>query len=86
MIPITSEFMDGCEVYNGNPRHNSRNDEADEFAVKNGLLKLSGSDCHESTDVAQGGIVINKCPVSARELIDEVIAGNVRLIKDGVVM
>jgi len=84
MVQITSEFMDGCEVYNGNPRHNSRNDEADEYAAQNGLIKLSGSDCHQSEDVAQGGIVINKRPTSTRELIDEVIAGNVRLIKNGV--
>jgi predicted metal-dependent phosphoesterase TrpH len=83
MIPMTGKFIDGCEVYNGNPRHDSRNDAADEYAAKNNLHKLSGSDCHEAEDAAQGGIILNKYPASARELIDEVIAKNVRLIKNG---
>ena len=83
MIQITSEFVDGYEVYNGNPRHNSRNDTADEYAAQNNLLKLSGSDCHEREDVAQGGIILNRRPASVHELMDEVISGNVKLIKNG---
>jgi len=86
MVAITSEFMDGCEVYNGNPRHNSHNDSSDEFATQNGLHKLSGSDCHQPEDAARGGVIINKHPLTSRELIDEVIAGNARLIKDGVII
>lgn len=85
MVAIGSEYMDGCEIYNGNPRHNSRNDEAEKFAEQNNLLKLSGSDCHEKEDAARGGMLLNKLVTSTQELVDEVIAGRVSLIKDGVV-
>ncbi len=53
-------FIDGAEVYNGNPRHNSRNDMAMEFANKNKLIKLSGSDFHQIEDLGRGGIVIDE--------------------------
>lgn len=53
-------YLDGIEVVNGNLRHNSHNDLALDFALKNGLLFSGGSDCHEIEDVGKSGIITNK--------------------------
>lgn len=50
--------LDGVEVYNGNPRHDSHNDMARRFAVDNGLRMSSGSDAHQPQDIARGGIYV----------------------------
>jgi predicted metal-dependent phosphoesterase TrpH len=60
------DLLDGLEIYNGNPRHNSRNDKARAFAREHQLLFLSGSDFHQAGDEASGGIITKKritCPV-----------------------
>ena len=51
------ETLDGVEVYNGNPRHDSRNALALAFAREHGLLMTSGSDAHHFMDVARGGLL-----------------------------
>ncbi len=51
-------LLDGIEVYNGNPRHQSRNEIAKVYARENGLLMLSGSDFHEWEDLARGGVFL----------------------------
>lgn len=56
--PAPLQFIKGVEVYNGNPRHNSHNDKAVDYAEKNSLLKLSGSDFHQIEDLGQGGIYL----------------------------
>lgn len=49
-------LLDGVEVFNGNLRHNSHDDEALAFARENGLVETSGSDFHEWEDLARGGL------------------------------
>ena len=49
--------LDGVEVFNGNPRHDSHNELAMRFALDNGLRMSSGSDAHQPTDIARGGII-----------------------------
>ncbi len=58
MIPASPEMIDGIEVYNGNPRHNSSNHKALEYARDNGLRMLSGSDFHRYEDASRGGILV----------------------------
>jgi predicted metal-dependent phosphoesterase TrpH len=72
-------LLDGVEVFNGNPRHNSRNDLALAFAKSNNLLMLSGSDFHQVEDLARGGIEVSEEIDDAKGLL-EVIKGN-ELIK-----
>ena len=60
LIKEKPDYLDGVEVYNGNPRHHSHNDMALQFAEENNLLKSSGSDCHEICDVGRGGIKTKK--------------------------
>lgn len=57
---LDSALLDGIEVYNGNPRHQSRNEIAEAFARQNGLLMLSGSDFHEWEDLARGGVFLDE--------------------------
>lgn len=60
MVPAPSSLLDGVEVYNGNPRHNSSNHLALKYAQENNLIGLSGSDFHQPQDVARGGIMTNE--------------------------
>lgn len=55
---LDPSLLDGIEVYNGNPRHQSRNEIAEAYARENGLLMLSGSDFHEWEDLARGGVFL----------------------------
>ena len=64
---LDPSLLDGIEVYNGNPRHQSRNEIAEAFALQNGLLLLSGSDFHEWEDLARGGVFL---PGEVRTIAD----------------
>lgn len=58
LSPAPAQDIDGVEVYNGNPRHNSHNETARAFAERHKLRMLSGSDAHQEEDVARGGIYV----------------------------
>jgi len=70
LTPAKPGLLDGVEVYNGNPRHNSRNELAYEYAEKNNLRKLSGSDFHQITELAKGGIVLPQRAANSKELVN----------------
>lgn len=63
------DLLDGLEIYNGHPRHNSRNDKARAFAVEHQLRFLSGSDFHRQGDEGSGGIITKKRITNQAELI-----------------
>lgn len=65
--PANPEYLHGVEVFNGNPRHDSMNHKALEFAEKYGLKKLSGSDFHQTEDLAIGGVVFSEAPTDSFE-------------------
>ena len=73
--PAIACYLDGVEVLNCNPRHDSRNDRAEEYAALHGLLRTGGSDCHWMEDIGLGGILAEDLPEDA--------AGLVRLIREG---
>jgi predicted metal-dependent phosphoesterase TrpH len=70
MIPAKPALLDGVEVFNGNPRHDSLNRLALEFARKNGLKMSSGSDFHQVEDLAGGGVVLNERITSHAKLVE----------------
>ncbi len=72
---IKPSYLFGIEVYNGNPRHDSRNDIAQMWADKFSLRQISGSDFHQPEDIAIGGIQ-TECDVST---LDDLI----KILKDG---
>lgn len=81
MAPAVSELLDGLEVYNGNPRHDSQNDKALSYAREHNLKMISGSDFHENEDLARGGIKADSLPENQQQLINILEAGNYSLIK-----
>ena len=62
MGPAIARYLDGVEVYNANPRHNSRNELAQDYAKEFGLIATAGSDCHRTEDIAITGILAEKLP------------------------
>lgn len=69
-------LLDGVEVFNGNPRHDSHNDKALAFARQHKLLMTAGSDVHESMDPG-GALMV--CPPFAD------LRGFARLLRQGLV-
>ena len=67
------KFLDGVEIFNGNPRHNSSNDIAEMWAKKYDLLVTSGSDYHEIEDLGSGGIWFNKEIKDNKTLVEELL-------------
>ncbi|MHB1455196.1 MAG: PHP domain-containing protein [Saccharofermentanales bacterium] len=67
--PAVIKYLDGVEVCNGNPRHNSRNDKAMAFADKNALLKIAGSDFHQYEDLGRSGIYLPEQIDDSRQLV-----------------
>lgn len=75
-----THFIDGAEVYNGNPRHNSNNSKTYKWAEENGLIMTSGSDFHEEEDLARGGIITEHSFNSIHELVKILKMGSYKII------
>ena len=60
--PAPAEYLDGVEVLNCNPRHDSHNDLARAYAEKHGLIMTAGSDCHRPGDEGLSGILSETLP------------------------
>ena len=55
------EYLDGYEVFNGNPRHKSCNEIAEMWAkYHNKNIVVAGSDFHEKGDEGIGGVYFEK--------------------------
>jgi len=70
-FPAEAELVHGLEIYNGNPRHDSRNRLARELAREKGLLFLSGSDFHRTEDLASGGVWMPDRIRDIRSLVEQ---------------
>ena len=68
---LDQKYLDGSEVYNGNARHDNKHDLAHEFGLAGGekFIKTSGSDAHQTMDVARGGVISEKPITNNDELI-----------------
>lgn len=64
------EALDGIEIHNGNPHHDSHNDQAAAFAQAHGLRTLSGSDVHELYGASRGGIYVPQSALTPEGLVD----------------
>lgn len=56
MTIMHPHLLDGIEVYNGNPRHDARNDIAALWADRHNLAAIAGSDFHKPGDEGSAGI------------------------------
>ena len=78
--PAPAAWLDGVEVLNLNPRHDSRNDLARAYAEEHGLIMTSGSDCHRPGDEAKGGILSETLPEDGFAFADLLRTGKYQLI------
>jgi histidinol phosphatase-like PHP family hydrolase len=67
---VSSSFIDGVEVYNGNIKHNSHNDKALRFAKNHNLKMISGSDFHRTEDLGRGGIIISENVSTVKDFVN----------------
>lgn len=81
MVPVDRSLLDGIEGYNGNPRHNSRNDEISAWAEEQGIPMISGSDFHQVEDAARGGIITNERITSPDALLRTLRGKTYQLIR-----
>lgn len=83
-ITVTNpKLLDGIEVYNAHFNHCSRNDIAELWAKRFGLLEISGSDTHETKNVLGGGILTDTPITTNEELVATLRNGNYSLIRGG---
>lgn len=80
--PAIACYLDGVEVRNMNPRHDSRNYLAEEYAAEFGLPRLEGSDCHQPGDEARAGILVEEMPADSRAMVQLIRDGRYALIGD----
>ncbi len=79
--PSDPDFLNGVEVYNGNPRHNSKNEKTLLWAEKHSsFIRTSGSDFHEMEDLDNGGILTSKEITNEQELVKLLKSGDYNLI------
>ena len=76
------DALDGVEVWNGHMGHNSRNDIAELWADKYGLIKTSGTDFHYADVPANSGILTDFEITDMAQLISTLKSGKYELIKE----
>ena len=79
--PAIACYLDGVEVYNACPRHDSRNHLARQYADEFGLIALSGSDCHQTEDVGRAGILSERMASDSMEMMRLLRSRDYRLIE-----
>ena len=79
--PAPAELLDGVEVLNLNPRHDSRNELALAYAKEHNLLMTAGSDCHRPGDEGTTGILAETLPEDSFGYADLIRSGKYTLIR-----
>ena len=79
--PAPAELLDGVEVLNLNPRHDSHNDLALAYAEEHHLLMTAGSDCHRPGDEGTTGILAETLPEDSFGFADLIRSGKYTLIR-----
>ncbi len=82
MTVVQPYLLDGVEVYNGHKGHDSRNEIAEAWADKYGLIKTSGTDFHYNHVPANAGILTEEKITSINQLVDTLRAGKYSLIRE----
>lgn len=75
-IPAKARLLDGVEVYNANPRHDSYNEKALLWAKEKQLLETVGSDFHRLGDLSGKGILVEELPRDEKELVGVLKSGD----------
>ena len=81
--PADPQYLDGVEVLNMHPGHlhHNNNRKTLEYAQRwPELIRISGSDCHQTHHMAQGGIIASWLPENEAELVKLLRSKNYELI------
>jgi bifunctional N-acetylglucosamine-1-phosphate-uridyltransferase/glucosamine-1-phosphate-acetyltransferase GlmU-like protein len=81
LIGMGSVLLDGVEVLNLNPRHDSHNDLALAYAEEHHLLMTAGSDCHRPGDEGTTGILAETLPEDSFGYADLIRSGKYTIIR-----
>lgn len=65
-LPAHPRDIDGMETFNGNPRHDSQNRLATQFATRHSLRTIAGSDVHRKGDAGIVGVLVPRDALSPR--------------------
>ena len=77
--PANPNYLHGVEIQNCNPRHDSHNDLAEQWAKENHLFPTVGSDFHEYEDLALAGICFDRMPVDSHDVGEMLRSGQYQL-------
>ncbi len=67
--PVDPAWLHGIETFNGNPRHDSRNGQAEALADRYAhIVRLAGSDFHQECDLAGASVHLSKRVTVSRDL------------------
>lgn len=80
MTVVIPDLLDGIEGINGNPRHDSKNDIAIQWAQRHGLPMIGGSDFHQAGDEGASGLVLNDEIHSVKELKHQLKTGRYHVL------
>ncbi len=80
MTITNPNLIDGIEVFNAHPRHDSRNDLAKLWQERYDLLRCAGSDAHEAGDISSG-ILTNIEIKDSKTLVDVLKTGQFEIIQ-----
>lgn len=79
-LPVEGEAVDGYEILNAHPRHDSKNDLAEKVGCAHGGIMTAGSDCHDPDVVGLSGIWVRSVPENTDEYISLLKSGDYGLI------
>ena len=83
MMMVNPQYLDGIEIFNGNPSQDSRNDIARIWADRFGLIGTSGSDYHRTVEGAFAGGILTDEPITSNEQLLTILrSGEFEMIKD----
>lgn len=85
MTVTNPAILDGIEVYNAHPGHNSSNDIANAWADKYSLQKTSGSDYHGKLGDHPGGLYFEQPIKSEQDLLSALRNRKYRIRTDGII-
>ncbi|MBT3319800.1 MAG: PHP domain-containing protein [Clostridia bacterium] len=70
LSPENPKYYDGIEIVNSQERNDSRNKRALEFAKRNKVLTIAGSDVHVMSDIGKSGIMLPGSIGSTQDFVD----------------
>ncbi len=73
---VNPDFLDGYEIFNGNPRHNSNNDMASSWAKHYAKTESAGTDFHRPGDAGISGMYFENEIVTTEDYIQALQCGN----------